>query len=82
MFKETASDSVAERLVHSPLFLACACCLYLVFLADDAVVLRGIALGLHESPTKKRRVTLTQNPAYVERAASREVDPALAKRCI
>ena len=58
-------------------------CVFVLFvLAEAAVVMRGIALGLHESPTKKRRMILTSNPDNAEPVVSWQVVSTLTMRCV
>ena len=66
MYQDAASDSVAEWLVNLYLSVHCTCVFPFFVFAQDAVVVRGIALGLPEIPTKKRRVILTPIPTYAE----------------
>ena len=51
LYQEAASDSVVEWLVHLHILVHCACVFPFFVFAQDAVVVRGIALGLQERPT-------------------------------
>ena len=81
-YQEAANDSVTEWLVHLHLFVHCACVFPSFVFAQDAVVVREIALGLHERPTKKRRVILTPNLIYAEHVVSWEIVSTLTMRCL
>jgi hypothetical protein len=82
LYQDAASDSVAEWLVNLYLSVHCTCVFPFFVFAQDAVVVRGIALGLPEIPTKKRRMILAPNPDYAEHVVSWEVVTTLTMRCI